>query len=184
MRMFSALAIVAVIGSSGCAQMLGRPDYGPARGRPAEHDYLRTSVVNRWDRVMSLSPDWKIEVVDRNAVTHTGRFVRVSTWSVTLFATDGEREIARDDVIRVNLLGTDPRPTKSRLATAAALGAVLYGASMSVVPTAASGKLWVPPAQVWAGGAAIGVLQTTAQIAHDRRRRTIYVAPIGRQQGR
>ena len=184
MKMLSVLVIVAVVGSSGCAQVLGAPDYGSGTGRPGEHDYLRTSVVSRWDRVMSLSPNWKIEVVDGNAVTETGRFVRASPWSVTLLAAAGEREIARDDVIRINLVGTDDRSAKHRLAAGAAWGALVYGLSMSLIPSAGGGKLWAAPPKVWAGGAAIGVIQMTGQIASDRRRRTIYVAPMGTPPGR
>jgi hypothetical protein len=179
------MVLSAALATGACAPMLGgamaagrygRPMYGP----PPPPAYVTQPSLNRWDQVMSLRPNWVIEVLDSEGRTHNGRFIRASV-KVLLFSTStGETELARQDVVRVDLLdaqATDGDAGKD-VALGAATGALAMGGGMTLIPYLLTGKVIVPPARFFVVGGAMGAVGALQRQDLDRRPRTIYVAPM------
>jgi hypothetical protein len=129
---------------------------------------------------MSLRPNWIVEVLDSDGYTHTGRFVRASLQSLRFVTTGGEHEIARRDVIRVDLIHVEDAAgaTAKDVTLGAAAGAVGMAAPTALLSFLFSGKLTLPPAPYLAAGALAGGVTAAERGRQARRPRMIYVARI------
>jgi hypothetical protein len=178
------IAVIFAAGASGaCAPILGAPMMGRGMYTPPPRPTVSaapTSPFGRWDEVMSLRSNWIVEVLDAEGFTHTGRFVRASLHSLKFVTTGGEHELARPDVIRVDLIQADDGPgtTAKEVGLGAAAGAAGMAGAMALVPFLAAGKLIVPPARFWATGALLGGAKAAQAGREARRPRTIYLARI------
>lgn len=175
--------VVAAAASSSCAPMLGAPMMGTARyGPPPRASALGgpPSPFGRWDEVMGLRQNWIIEVLDSEGYSHTGRFVRASLRTLKYVTTGGEHEIAREDVIRVDLIQAEngAGATVKEVGLGAAAGAVGTSVATALLPFLFSGKLFLPPPQVLAVGAVAGGVGAAERGREARRPRTIYLARI------
>ena len=179
------IAVVFAAGaSSGCASMLGAPMMGPGMyappPRPSAIAAPPTSALGRWDQVMSLRPNWIVDVLDSDGYTHTGRFVRASVHTLTFVTTGGEHEMARAEVIKVDLIQAENESgaTAKEVGLGAAAGTVSIAASTALLPFLFCGKLFLPPPQVLAVGAVAGGMTAVGRGREARRPRTIYLARI------
>lgn len=184
MKRVMLLGLVFATGTCGaCAPILGAPMMGPARYAPPPKPSAVAAPAppfGRWDEVMSLRPNWIVEVLDSAGYTHTGRFVRASLQTLKFVTTGGEHEIARGDVIRVDLIQAEVTPgtTAKEVGLGAAVGAVGTAAATALLPFLFSGKVMLPPAP-YLGLAAVAGGVTAAERGREARRpRTIYLARI------
>lgn len=173
--------LMATFGSGACAPMMRGPMYGPGMfGPPARPAIVQASPAGRWDEVMSLRPNWIIDILDAEGTMHTGRFVKASVKSLRFVTSSGEIELVRRDVIRVDLIHAEDGPgtTAKEVGIGAASGAASMAGAMALIPFLATGKLFAPPPRFWATGAVIGGLHAAQRAQSNRRPRTIYVARI------
>ena len=178
------VVLIAALTTGACAPLMGgaiaagrygRPMFGP----PPPPAYQQPSL-NRWDQVMSLRSNWIIEVLDAEGQSHNGRFIRASVKVLRFSTNAGEVELAKQDVVRVDLLDaqTSGGDAGTKVAVGAASGALVTGAGIALIPYLLTGKVIVPPARFFVAGAAMGAAGALQQQHHDRRPRTIYVAPL------
>jgi hypothetical protein len=159
---------IAALSSGACAPMLMGGGY--AQQPPA---------LGRWDQVMTLRPNWIVEVLDAEGVMHNGRFIRASVRTLRISTSAGEIELPRADVIRVELLDAqDGADTGKNVAVGAATGALALGGGMALIPYLATGKVILPPARFFGLGAAMGAVDAAQRDRHGRRPRTVYIAPL------
>ena len=166
-----------------CAPILSAPMMSPARyGPPPRSSAIGAppSPFGRWDEVMGLRQNWIIEVLDSEGYSHTGRFLRASLRTLKFVTSGGEYEIARQDVIRVDLIQAEngAGANAKEVGLGAAAGAASIAASTALLPFLFSGKVFLPPPQVLAVGAVAGGITAAERGREARRPRTIYLARI------
>jgi hypothetical protein len=158
--------------SSGCATMnLSVP--GAWRRPIASQHY---DPVGRWDVVMALRRGSVIRVATKDGALHTGRYVG-SVVHGLLLETDIEVQIARRDVLQVDLLkDLRYRSMKRSILGGAASGALAFGAYEVTLGLLFAGSAHMPALRTWALGAATGA-GLGALGAATARPRTIYISP-------
>ena len=174
------IVLVASVGAGACAPMIGRPMFGaPMYGQPpVVAQPYQPPALGRWDQVMSLKPNFVIEVLAADGTTQAGRFIRADVQSLRFQANANEVNLRREDVIRVDLLAVPHAGATDaqEIATGAAKGALTMAGAMAAIPFLISGKVWVPPARFWAAGAVVGGIDAAQRNRYERQPRTIYVA--------
>src|SRR5687767_3368609 len=172
------IVFAAALSCGACAPLMGGAiaagRYGRPMHAPPPPAYMQQPSLNRWDQVMSLRPNWIIEVLDTEGRLHTGRFVRASV-KVLLFSTNaGEMELTRQEVVRLDLLDaqTSEGDTGKAVAAGAAKGALATGAGVALIPYLLTGNVIVPPARFFVVGAALGAAGALQRQDLDRRART------------
>ena len=130
-RLLGAL-LAAGLATSGCAPYVSPvPRYGPGFASPlfptasAVAVDPSASARGRWDNVMLLQPDSVLSVLTMDG-QQVGTLIRADGYGVRLLADGLEQQIARDEVMRIDLVhlpGSDVTAVARRTAGGALLGA-------------------------------------------------------------
>ena len=174
-----ALLLPALLAAGGCAQLL-IPDYGMA----ARHRHARRMAappplpVGRWDNVMRLERFATIDVLTADGAANVGPLVAADAKTVTVLIDGSPVQLAKADVIRVDLVAL-PGSVTGAVARRAARGALLGAGAVALVTGVIGGPAWPPPGvAVRAGVAAGGLAGGQAAIA-ERQGRILYVQCAG-----
>jgi hypothetical protein len=111
-----------------------------------------------WGNLALLQADQKIQVIDASHKKHSGTFSSFSSQSIILHQQDGDRTIARADVLRVTAGSHRKRNTLLGLAIGAGAGAGI-GAGVAPSPCGSSTPYCIEPLSRGASagiGAAVG----------------------------
>ena len=156
-----------VPGYAGFAQPLVRP-------LPAVSVDQSASARGRWDNVMLLAGGSVIGVLTMDG-QRVGTLSRADGYRIRLVVDGIEQEIARQDVLRVDLVhlpGSDVRAVARKTAGGALLGAGAAALFAGVL----GGSAWPPPGVLVRGGAALGGVSGAASGLAEREGRVIYIA--------
>jgi len=175
-------ALLAGLAASGCtpyATAYGSP-YGPgyryaimAPAYPPMGDAY-ANPRGRWDCVMLLPSDSMISVLTMDGA-RVGKLTRADGYGVQVNVSGMEEQIARADVMRIDLVdlpGSEVAAVAKRTAGGAALG---LGAA-ALIAGVLGGEAWPPPGALLRAGAATGGVVGAQSALIDRQSRVIYIA--------
>jgi hypothetical protein len=192
-RAFFLGLLLAAAATSGCAQLLS--PYGYGRGyRP--YPVVRPPVMpvdasaaarGRWDQVMRLPAGAVIDVLTRDSSAYVGLLRGTDGLNVRVMVNGIEEQIARGDVLRVDLVDL-PGSEVGAVAKRATAGALLGLGAAALIGGVIGGEAWPPPGALLRGGAAIGGVAGGEAALVARQGRLIYLAenqmPLVRSSGR
>ena len=156
--------------SSGCATMSGSW-LGPSRGPSAPQ---HCNPLGRWDMVMALRNGSVIRVATKDGALHTGRHAGAAAHGL-LLETRAQVQIARADILQVDVLKDSDRSVTRSILRGAASGALAFGAYEVTLGLLFAGRAHMPALRTWALGAASGA-GLGALGAATARPRTIYIS--------
>ena len=172
---------IATLSATSCAALM--TPY--SRGFYGRHPGLRTvpavtvdpvaAARGRWDNVMRLAPGSIVDVLTQNGLAYVGGFSAADGYSVRVVVGGNEREIARADILRIDLV-SPPGSDAGAVAKGAVRGAALGVGLVALVSGVIGGEAWPPPAVVWRGGAAIGGVAGGETALARRQGRLVYLA--------
>lgn len=172
------VVLLAAVLTTACSPLLA-PPFGPSGFRTAAR-YHRPEppVIGRWDNVVGIRPGTAVGIVVADGSVRTGTFIKAALRSLQLQVDGGTQELARADVLRVDVLadraGTG---TAGEIAAGAAKGALGLGGVLMAIPYLATGDVIVPPARFWGLGAVVGGLDAAEKRRAQTGERTVYIAP-------
>ena len=173
------LVVVATLATTACAPLL----YPPSHGFPQRRGHTAMvrppdPPIGRWDNVVGLPAGVVLGIVTANGDVHTGSFVKAGMQWLRVAGGRGDIELARADVMRVEILGHAAGGINAdAVVGGAAKGAATVAGAMMLVPYLLTGDVWVPPARFWGLGAALGAAGAVQKGRLDAQSRTVYLAP-------
>lgn len=174
MKKLMLVAVLAVL-TSGCAPFLYPTPYSyapRARMQPAP----APMPVGRWDNVMRLPRFAIIDVLTRDGAAHVGSFVGANSDAVRVLVSGDEREIDRNEVVRVDLVDL-PGSEAGAVAKGALRGALLGAGAALLFGGVIGGDAWPPPGPLLRGFAAAGGVSAGQAAFSQRQGRIVYLAP-------
>jgi hypothetical protein len=162
--------------TAGCSPLLYPGAYSsPAAGRTRSAVASPSLPVGRWDNVMRLPRLAVIDVLTRDGIPTVGGFSGADAVSVRVDVGGTQVEIARDQVIRIDLVA--PPRSQVRAAVRGAVGGALLGAGAAALFAGViGGEAWPPPGPLVRIGAAQGGLTGASSAISERQGRLIYLA--------
>jgi hypothetical protein len=175
--MKGALVIVLVaVSTTGCSELLypglARPRLVPHAGRAVAPPL----PIGRWDNVMRLPRGATIDVLTVDGAATIGAIAETTVGSVTVHADGGEVRVAREAIVRVDLLDL-PGSEAAAVARSAGRGALLGGATAAVIGAVIGGEAWPPPGVLMRAGLAAGAAAGLQAGMTRRQGRVLYIAP-------
>ena len=169
------MVLAAAALASGCAPFLypGAHSFAP---RPRIQQVSQAVPVGRWDNVMRLPRFAVIDVLTRDGAAHVGAAVGANTDAVRVLVSGDEREIGRNEVVRVDLVDL-PGSEVGAVARGALRGALLGAGAALLVGGVIGGEAWPPPGALVRGSVALGGLSAGQAAFVQRQGRLIYLAP-------
>ena len=179
-RLLGAL-LAAGLATSGCAPYLSPVSpYGPGFAQPliparAPVDIDPSAGARgRWDNVMLLQPNSVLSVLTMDG-QRVGTLVHADGYGVRLLVDGVEAQIARDEVMRVDLVHL-PGSDVAAVAKRTAGGAVLGAGAAALIAGVIGGSAWPPPGVLVRAGAAVGGTSAAGAAIADRQSRVVYIA--------
>ena len=187
------LLVAAAATASGCAHLLS--PYGYGRGyRPSP--LARSPVIpmdptaaarGRWDHVMRLPARAVVDVLAIDGSAYVGQLSGADGYAVRVMVNGIEEQIARTDVLRVDLVDL-PGSEVGAVAKRAGAGALLGLGAAALIGGVIGGEAWPPPGALLRGGAAIGGVAGGEAALAARQGRLVYLAenqqPVAQWSGR
>ena len=167
--------------TTGCAHMVS--PYGPAyRPHGVARPYALAAPVDpelaargRWDNVMRLPRGTVIDVLTMDGAAYVGALDSVDGATVRVLVRGGDHEIARANVMRIDLVdlpGSEVRAVARQTGIGAAVG---LGAA-ALISGVIGGSAWPPPGALLRTGAAIGGVAGAGAAMTARSQRAVYLA--------
>ena len=147
--------------TSGCAQLLSPYGYGrgyrpyPVARPPVMPVDTTAAARGRWDQVMRLPAGAVIDVLTLDSSAYVGQLRGADGHTVRVMVNGIEEQIARGDVLRVDLVDL-PGSEVGAVAKRATAGALLGLGAAALIGGVIGGEAWPPPGALLRGGAAIG----------------------------
>jgi hypothetical protein len=169
--------VAAALLTTACAPLMGAPPYQSSPYAPGPFRTQDNALpIGRWDNVMRLPRASTIDVLTRDGRASIGLITGADEQSVTLDIRGAEVDIARREVVRIDLVdlaGADGVAVARRAARGAAVGT----AAMALVAGVIGGPAWPPPGAFLRAGAAGGAIVGGDSEWNQRRTRILYLAP-------
>jgi hypothetical protein len=124
---------------------------------------------------MRLPSGTVIDVLAMDGAAYVGALDAVDGASVRLLVREGEREVARADVMRIDLVDL-PGSEVGAVARQAGVGAALGLGAATLISGVIGGAAWPPPGALLRGGAAIGGVAGGGAAMAARAPRLVYLA--------
>jgi hypothetical protein len=175
MKKLCLMGAVAML-TAGCSPLLYPGAYSyPAVGRARPAAASPSLPVGRWDNVMRLPRLAMIDVLTRDGFPTVGGFSGADAVSVRVDVGGTQLEIARDQVIRIDLVA--PPGSHVGAAVRGAVGGAVLGAGAALLFAGIiGGEAWPPPGPLVRVGAAHGGVTGAASAISRRQGRIIYLA--------
>ena len=170
--------LVAALATTGCAPYLSR--YGPGyaqpliQPRPPVAVDPSVSARGRWDNVMLLPVDSVVGILTMDG-QRVGVLSHADGYGVRVMVDGLEQQIARDDVLRVDLVHLPGSDTRA-VARKAAGGALLGAGAAALFAGVLGGSAWPPAGALLRGGAAVGGVSGAMAGLAERQGQVIYIA--------
>jgi hypothetical protein len=180
-RAFFLGLLLAAAATSGCAQLLSPYGYGrgyrpyPVAGPPVMPVDTSAAARGRWDQVMRLPAGAVIDVLTRDSSAYVGQLRGTDGLTVRVMVNGIEEQIARGDVLRVDLVDL-PGSEVGAVAKRATAGALLGLGAAALIGGVIGGEAWPPPGALLRGGAAIGGVAGGEAALVARQGRLVYLA--------
>jgi hypothetical protein len=129
----------------------------------------------RWDQVMRLPAGAVIDVLTRDSSAYVGQLRGTDGLTVRVMVNGIEEQIARGDVLRVDLVDL-PGSEVGAVAKRATAGALLGLGAAALIGGVIGGEAWPPPGALLRGGAAIGGVAGGEAALVARQGRLVYLA--------
>ena len=174
---WSGAFLLVVMAVPGCAPLMSpyAAGYRPVPPAAAVAIDPDRAARGRWDAVMRLPAGTVVDVLSQDGGVYVGALTAVDRSSVRLSVGGVEEEVARGEVLRVDLVDL-PGSEVGAVAKRAGVGAALGVGAAALVSAVIGGGAWPPPGALLRGGAAIGgVAGGHAELA-ARQRRLVYLA--------
>jgi hypothetical protein len=124
---------------------------------------------------MRLPSGTVIDVLAMDGAAYVGALDAVDGASVRLLVREGGREVARADVLRIDLVDL-PESEVGAVARQAGVGAALGLGAATLISGIVGGAAWPPPGALLRGGAAIGGVAGGGAAMAARAPRLVYLA--------
>jgi hypothetical protein len=124
---------------------------------------------------MRLPSGTVIDVLAMDGAAYVGALDAVDGASVRVLVREGEREVARADVLRIDLVDL-PGSEVGVVARQAGIGAALGLGAATLISGVIGGAAWPPPGALLRGGAAIGGVAGGGAAMAARAPRLVYLA--------
>ena len=176
------LLAIAISTTSACAPMYGAYPraYPPmaSRGIHAPHGpaLQQAPPFGRWDQVMRLAVGTTVEVVTGDGQVRAGEKVAATIDRLDIAIESLQEQIARADVVRIDVLPA-PGAEAGRVAARAAGRAAMAAAGMGAVAILLGGHGGVPTGRLLGAGAVGGAVYGTQEALNERGPRVIYLSP-------
>lgn len=179
-----ALVVMAGLMATGCSPFLHPgmhpgmyPTPGPYFAPPAHHrPALEPMPTGRWDNVMRLPRLTTIDVLMADGTATIGHILGATAQAVTISVGGTSEQIARVDVMRIDLVDLPGSRTGS-VAAETLKGAALGTGAAMLFAGVLGGDFWPPPGVALRAGAALGGAAGLERELMRRRQRIIYLAP-------
>jgi hypothetical protein len=176
--------ILAAAGTCGCARILMplalmaiyTEGKGPIRESSVPIDPY-VGVRGRWDEVMRLPAKSVVDVLTMEGTAHVGLLTRADARAVRILINGVDEQIARADVLRLDVLYF-PGPEADAIVRRAAVVEAASAAAASVVAAMIGGQACVPPGALLRAVAIEGTAGGHASLAAQRGR-LIYLPAVG-----
>ena len=168
--------ILTAAGTSGCARMLMplalmaiyTEGKGPIRESSVPIDPY-VGVRGRWDEVMRLPAKSVVDVLTMEGTAHVGLLTRADARAVRILINGIDEQIARADVLRLDVLYF-PGPEAGAIVRRAAVVEAASAAAASVVAAVIGGQACVPPGVLLRAAAIEGTAGGHASLAAQQGR--------------
>ena len=180
-RAFFLGLLFAAAATSGCAQLLSPYGYGrgyrpyPVARPPVMPVDTTAAARGRWDQVMRLPAGAVIDVLTLDSSAYVGQLRGADGHTVRVMVNGIEEQIARGDVLRVDLVDL-PGSEVGAVAKRATAGALLGLGAAALIGGVIGGEAWPPPGALLRGGAAIGGVAGGEAALVARQGRLVYLA--------
>ena len=180
-RAFFLGLLLAGAATSGCAQLLSPYGYGrgyrpyPVARPPVMPVDTTAAARGRWDQVMRLPAGAVIDVLTLDSSAYVGQLRGADGHTVRVMVNGIEEQIARGDVLRVDLVDL-PGSEVGAVAKRATAGALLGLGAAALIGGVIGGEAWPPPGALLRGGAAIGGVAGGEAALVARQGRLVYLA--------